>query len=112
MRSPFRRPESYRRPPPGASPRRRSPRIEDLEHFALAVAGDLHEPFGDGEGLFLRAHLDEGEAVDELLRLGERTVGDGELPGRKTDTSALGRPLQTARHEQDSRLPHLLGELP
>src|SRR5437762_3990808 len=42
---------------------------------------DLHEPsrgpaLGDGDGLLLVLHFDDGVAADGLLRLGERPVAD------------------------------------
>lgn len=43
-------------------------------------ATQLHELPRDCHRLFARLGLDDGEAADDFLRLGERAVGDGFRP--------------------------------
>src|SRR4051812_26196883 len=51
-------------------------RAEDLLDRALAVADDPAEPAAQLDRLLLAADLDQREAGDRLLGLGERTVDD------------------------------------
>lgn len=53
-------------------------RAEDLLDVTLTIADDLPEAPGQLDGLLLRARLDEREADNRLLRLGERPVGHGD----------------------------------
>src|SRR5258706_5452642 len=86
-------------------------RVEHLQNLAFAVARDRHEPPGDLDRLLARLRLDEGKPVDELLRLGERTVGRREFAARELDLRSLRWPLQAAGHEEHAGSRHLLAEL-
>src|ERR1700733_10204054 len=64
--------------------------VVEQPDLALAAPGDREEALGPLHGLLPRLHLEEGEAADELLRLGEGAVGHGELPLFEPDAHALG----------------------
>src|SRR5438045_8831897 len=69
---------------------------EDLLDHGLAVTDDLAEPLGPLDRLCFRLDLDEGKAARELLRLGERPIGDRDLSTRGPNprgvrTEAAGR---------------------
>src|SRR5664280_3679147 len=87
--------------------------IEDLPDLDLGIAfmrvrAALH-PL---DRLFLRLHLPQPEAGDELLRLRERPVHDGPLRAREAHPRALGAGLQALGGEHDARFHELLVELP
>src|SRR6185503_13669659 len=85
-------------------------RVEDLEDLAGAVAGDLHELGGERDRLVPRADLDEREPVDQLLGLGERTIGHAHLAALAAQLDPARRADQTADHHDDAGLDVLLGE--
>src|SRR3954471_4721532 len=84
-----------------------------LEHLA-----DLDLGLGAGhrvgaaldplDRLFLRLHLPEPEAGDQLLRLGERAVGDNAPLAREAHARALAARLQAFAREHDAGLDQLL----
>src|SRR5262245_39479480 len=84
--------------------------VEHLEDLAGAVAGDLHELGGERDRLLARADLDEREPVDQLLGLGERTVGHAHLAAVALQLDAARRADQAAGHHDGARLDVLLGE--
>src|SRR3972149_3047317 len=72
--------------------------LKDLANLDLALLeGDT---LGPGEGFVPRLRLDQPEAGDELLRLGEGTVDDGALRSREPDARALRARLEPLRREQ------------
>src|SRR6266850_5465106 len=77
---------------------------------AVAVADDLAETLGPLDRLFARLDLDQREPARQLLRLGERPVGHGQLPPGVADPR--GGWCQPAGREQDPRSPRLFCELP
>jgi hypothetical protein len=60
----------------------------------------------------LRLHLDDRIAGDQLLRLGEGTIGHGELPSRDPDTGPLRARLESVGCDQHAGLRRVLDELP
>src|SRR5438093_1891000 len=83
------------------------------EHFldhGLTVSDDLPEALGPLESLVLRLHLDQCETAGQLLRLGEGSIRDGDLPCRAANVRALVS--EPARREQDARARRFLDELP
>src|SRR6266436_8255848 len=74
--------------------------IHPVEHrpdLRLAFPGgpvppvQLHEAYRLLDRLVPGLHFEDGEAADELLRLGERAVGDAQLSARETDAGAHRR---------------------
>src|SRR5690606_5043672 len=100
-----------RRPAPPAAGSRAGDRVlrpEDLLDHAGAVPHDLPEPLGQLDRLLAAARLDQREAHDALLGLGERAVGDGDLAAGRGDARAAG--LQPAGRQQHPCPGHLLDE--
>ena len=65
------------------------PVLEHLADLAHTLAHYPEEALGQLDRLLLRLHLDDGKAGDQLLRLGEGSVGHGEFPSVDLDTGAL-----------------------
>src|SRR5690348_2278525 len=80
----------------------------DLGRLALERRGAALHPL---DGLVERLDLDDPEARDELLRLGERTVDDRALAVIEADARALRARLQAFARKHDARLDELLVEL-
>src|SRR5262245_16665220 len=72
---------------------------------------DQQEASRQLDGLFLRLHLHDRVAADQLLRLGEGPVGHGHLPAREPQQRALRAGGQAAHPDQHAGSGHLLGEL-
>src|SRR6185295_19630133 len=92
------------------SARRRAAGVEHLQDLAGAVAGELHELARDADRLVARPDLDQREAVDQLLGLGERAIGHADLAVLAGELDAAGRANQPAGHHDDAGLDVLLGE--
>src|SRR6185369_15706466 len=72
-------------------------RLEHLTNLHLgALEGSALEPF---DRLFLRFHLPQPEARDQLLRFGERSVDHGSLSAREPHPRALRAGLQPLARE-------------
>src|SRR5712691_1253299 len=85
-----------------------------LEHLAnldlrLLAEGGALDPF---DRLFLRLHLPEPEARDQLLRLGEGPVDYGPLPSRELDARALRARVKPFGGEQHAGFRQLFVVLP
>ena len=70
-----------------------------------AVEGGALDPL---DRLVLRLHLDQPEAGDQLLRLGERPVDDGPLAAGELDTRALRARVEPFAGEHHAGLHQLL----
>src|SRR6478735_5265823 len=82
--------------------------LANLERGALGARRAAHP----GDRLVERLHLDDGEARDELLRLGERTVLDRRLAGAsERDARTLRRRLKPLAGDEHARLHELPDEL-
>src|SRR5438046_4627249 len=88
-------------------------RLEDLADLDLGILphriGAALDPF---DRLFLRLHLPDPEAGDQLLGLGEGPVDDGALGSREPDARALRARVQALAREHHAGLHQLLVELP
>src|SRR5688572_17215439 len=88
-------------------------RLEDLADLDLPlVAGRVRHPLHPLDRLFLRFYLDEPEAGDQFLRLGERAVDDRALVPGKLHAGALRARMQPLAGQHDTRLRQLLVEPP
>src|ERR1700677_1737840 len=91
-------------------------RAEYLADVTLAVADDGPEPPGQLQRLVLGPHLDQREADDHLLGLGERPVGQRDAPaGRdevRTAVQAAGREQYPGPGQLLDEASHLAEELP
>src|SRR5437016_3600446 len=89
----------------------RGTEVRRLEHLADFDLGPLErgalEPL---DRLFLRLHLPQPEAGDQLLRLGEGPVDHGPLPTREPDARALRAGVKPLCREQHARFHQLLVE--
>src|SRR6266540_1729292 len=83
--------------------------LEDLLDDRVAIPDDLPEALRPFDRLVARLHIYQSEAAGQLLRLGERSVGHGELAARAAD--ARGLCIETAGREQDARSRRVLDEL-
>src|SRR5438046_9491860 len=85
-------------------------RLEDLPNLDLeaVVEGRALEP---RDRLVLGLHLPDPEASDELLRLGEGSVGHDAFAPRKFDPRALRAGLESLRREQHAGFLELHVEL-
>src|ERR1039457_236829 len=86
-------------------------RAEHLTDVTLAVAGDLPEPLRQLERLLLRPHIDQREADNHLLGLGERTVGNSDLAASGLDVRALIQPSGRKQHAGPGQLLHQFAHL-
>src|SRR5437879_155864 len=88
-------------------------RLEHLADLDLRILphriGAALDPF---DRLFLRLHLPDPEAGDQLLGLGEGPVDDGALGSREPDARALRARVQPFAREHHAGLHQLLVELP
>src|ERR1044072_8982233 len=82
--------------------------LADLGGDGPVVLVGLQEPLGPLQRLGLVLGLDEGVAADDLLALGERSVGVADLAAGPGDPGALGGGLEPGRVEHDARLGDLL----
>src|SRR5947199_804189 len=65
-------------------------RLEHLTNLDLDIcASGIGAALDPIDRLFLRLHLNQPEAGDQLLRLGEGPVDHGALPSRELDARAL-----------------------
>src|ERR1700682_1427912 len=78
-----------------------------LSKLALTITGYLEEILGHFDGLCLRVCLEDGEAADHFLGLGERPVGHAQLPARDANARAESAWQATLGGEQCAGL-HLL----
>src|SRR6185369_14136721 len=53
--------------------------VPELSHLGLTVTGHLEEFLDPGNRFLFRGRLNDRKPSDDLLRFGERTVGDGHL---------------------------------
>src|SRR3989449_1059288 len=86
------------------------PEVVQLEQLAyldlafLAVQRGIGKAPGPFHGFFLRFHLDDGVARDQLLCFGEGTVDHGALLSRVLDAPSLRRRLESRGVEQHAGL--------
>src|SRR5262245_39459596 len=85
-------------------------RLEHLTNLDLGLVerGAL-EPF---DGFFLRVHLPQPEAGDQLLGLGERAVNHDPIAGGKPDSRTLGARMESLGCEHHAGFHQLFVELP
>src|SRR3954471_14639080 len=87
--------------------------LEDLADLDLGLralgVGNALDPL---DRLLLRLGLDQPEAGDQLLRLGERAVDHGALGARELDPRSLRARLEPLPREHHARVDELLVELP
>src|SRR5262249_5234115 len=86
-------------------------RLVQFANLALAIAGKFEESLGPLDRLFLRFDLKQREAADHFLRLGEGTVGHGELSFGDPDPRAFRARLASLGGEEHAGLGHLFDEL-
>src|SRR5262245_1025574 len=72
---------------------------------------ELHEAPRQGKRLRVRFRVDDRVAANDLLRLGERAVDDGDLAALELYPRALGRRLQPGPTDEVAALRRLLDEL-
>src|SRR2546422_244158 len=88
-------------------------RLEDLANFDLGLRasgiGAALDPF---DRFLLRLHLNQPEAGDQLLRLGEGPVDHGPLRSGELDARALGARLEPLAREQHAGFDELFVVLP
>src|SRR3954453_11790389 len=84
--------------------------VEHLADLALAVAGDLQEAPGQLDRVLLRVRLQQREAGDQLLRLGERAVRYAQLAAREPHARAQRARQASLGREQNARALHLLDQ--
>src|ERR1700690_3573897 len=77
----------------GRIDRREISRVEDLANLDRRAATERRAR-NPSDCFFLRFHLDDPVASDELLRFGERTVGDFGFSVVEGDARALRRRVQ------------------
>src|SRR6266481_488379 len=90
-------------------------RLVYLAKFALTPTDNVEESLGHFDGLCLRVCLEDGEAADYFLGLGERPVGHGHLSARDANArpegawqAALGGQQRAGLHLLFDQLAHLV----
>src|SRR5688572_24480745 len=84
--------------------------LEELTDFNLPIrplAGGIGEAIGPFHRLFLRFHLNERVAGNELLGFGKRPIDDSTLSSRVLDARPLRAWLEARGIEQDTGLDEL-----
>src|SRR5262249_41632154 len=82
---------------------------EHLADVALAVPDDLPEPPGEFDRLLLGPRLDQREADDDFLGLGERSISQRDISAGSCD---VGATVQATRGQQYPGPGHFLDESP
>src|SRR5262245_50517167 len=90
---------------------RESRRLVDFANLTLAIAGKFEESLGPFDCLFLRFDLKQRKTADYFLRLGEGTIGHGELSSGDPDARAFRAGLASLGGEEYARFGHLFDEL-
>src|ERR1700704_6428673 len=85
--------------------------LVNLADFSLAVTGCFEEVLRLFDRVLLRLRLDDREPGNQLLRLGERSVGHRELASGEPDARTQGAWQASLSSEQRARFHSLFDQL-
>src|SRR5690348_16524948 len=86
-------------------------KLVELADFGFAVAGNVEEALGEGDGFFFRVRPDQGEAADYLFGFGKRPIGHGEFAAAAADARSERAGQTSFGAQQYAFLSELLDQL-